>query len=79
VIGNQSGVNERADGQIIQAVLHSKSAVRQLPSPLSEQALDAYAASIKTVWAVSGLVAIVTVICACGIQEKNTEGKVSEE
>jgi hypothetical protein len=59
--------------------LHSKAAIRQLPSPLSEQALDAYAGSIKTVWAISGVVAVVTVVCAYGIQEKDTEGKVSEE
>lgn len=68
-----------ADCQIIQAVLHSKAAIRQLPSPLAEQALEAYAGSIKTVWAVSGVVGIITVICAFGIQEKNTEGKVGDE
>jgi hypothetical protein len=41
-----------------------------LPSPLRERALEAYASSLSTVWIVTGILAIVTVICATGIQEK---------
>ena len=34
------------------------------------KALEAYAGSIRVVWAFAGVICIVTVICAFGIQEK---------
>lgn len=55
---------------LITAILHSKSAIRLLPLDLQQLALDAYAASLSTVWVVCGGLAIVTLICACFIKEK---------
>jgi len=61
--------------QIVTSILHSKSAIRLLPESLQIRALDAYAASISTVWVVSGVVSVLTIIAACFMQEKDVHGK----
>ena len=55
---------------IVTAVLHSKSAIRLLPADLQVLALDAYASSISTVWGVCGGLAILTLIAAFFVKEK---------
>ncbi len=64
---------------MITAILHSKSAIRLLPLNLQVRALDAYASSLSTVWVVSGCLAIVTLISALFIQEKELPGRVSQD
>ncbi|ORY30040.1 multidrug resistance protein fnx1 [Naematelia encephala] len=62
----------------ITAILHSKAAIRQLPEPYQSRALEAYANSISTVWLVSAVIALITVITAFGIQEKDVHGKTPQ-
>jgi hypothetical protein len=64
-------------GQIITAVLHSKSAIRMLPLDLQTRALNAYASSLSTVWIVCSGLFVITLISACFMQEKELPGKVT--
>jgi hypothetical protein len=59
-----------ADVQIINAVLHSKAAIRQLPMPAQKIALDVYAKSLSTVWIGCAGVSCLTLLSAWFIQEK---------
>ncbi|BEJ12342.1 hypothetical protein CspHIS471_0208020 [Cutaneotrichosporon sp. HIS471] len=54
---------------IIDAVVHSKAAIKDLPKRYAKMALDAYAVSLRTVWIASGCVAVVAVVCASFIQQ----------
>ncbi|CAK9783937.1 MFS general substrate transporter [Cutaneotrichosporon oleaginosum] len=54
---------------IIDAVVHSKAAIKQLPKRYARMALDAYAISLRTVWIASGCVAVTAVVCASFIRQ----------
>ncbi|BEI89438.1 uncharacterized protein CcaverHIS019_0208000 [Cutaneotrichosporon cavernicola] len=54
---------------IIDAVVHSKAAIKDLPKRYAKMALDAYAVSLRTVWIASGCVAVIAVVCASFIQQ----------
>jgi hypothetical protein len=54
---------------IIDAVVHSKAAIKGLPKRYARMALDAYAVSLKTVWICSGVVAVTAVVCASFIRQ----------
>jgi hypothetical protein len=60
---------------MIDAILHSKSAIRELPPHLEQAAIDAYAHSLSAVWVVAGGVAALTVVASLFIQEKDVGSK----
>ncbi|ODN74574.1 hypothetical protein L202_06936 [Cryptococcus amylolentus CBS 6039] len=67
--------------QIIDAILHSKSAISLLPPSLQPLALAAYSSSLSTVWLVSSAVAVLTLLCSFFIQVHHVdeeENKVSQ-
>jgi len=70
--------NEPNASQMIDAILHSKSAIRELPPHLEQAAIDAYAHSLSAVWVVAGSVAVLTVISSLFIQEKDVGSKGEE-
>lgn len=45
--------------------------IDHLSPNLARPATQAYSDSIKTVWAMAGLVCVLTIVCATGIQEKD--------
>lgn len=59
---------------IISSILHSKSAIRLLLPDLRERALQAYGWSIATVWIISGGIAVLTMVSAWFIKEKEIGG-----
>lgn len=56
---------------IIDAVVHSKAAIKGLPKRYARMALDAYAVSLRTVWIASGVVAVAAVVCASFIRQND--------
>lgn len=66
--------------EIVDAVVHSKAAIKGLPKHYARMALDAYAVSLKAVWVAAGCVAVVAVVAATFIRENDVrEGKGVEE
>ncbi|WVQ75495.1 hypothetical protein IAR50_005120 [Cryptococcus sp. DSM 104548] len=64
--------------QIINSILHSKSAIPLLPPSLQAPALAAYSSSISTVWLVSSAVAVVTLLCSFSIQTHQVDEEESK-
>ncbi|KAK1925211.1 multidrug resistance protein fnx1 [Papiliotrema laurentii] len=60
--------------QIVRNILHSKAAINLLPPKQARRALEAYAGSIRAVWAFAGVVCVLTILCAFGMQEKEVGG-----
>ncbi|GMK54125.1 hypothetical protein CspeluHIS016_0107110 [Cutaneotrichosporon spelunceum] len=54
---------------IIDAVVHSKAAIKNLSNKYAKMALGAYAVSLRTVWIASGCVAVLAAVCASFIRE----------
>ena len=67
--------NEPNSSQLISSILHSKSAIRELPPHLEQAAIDAYAHSLSAVWMAAGGVAILTIVASLFIQEKDVGSK----
>lgn len=67
--------------EIVDAVVHSKAAIKGLPKHYARMALDAYAVSLKAVWVAAGCVAVLAVVAATFIRENDVreEGKGVEE
>ncbi|WVQ81247.1 hypothetical protein IAT38_003369 [Cryptococcus sp. DSM 104549] len=61
--------------EIINAILHSKSAIRLLPPSLQSLALAAYANSLSVVWVVTAGVAVLTFITSLFIEAKEVHHK----
>lgn len=60
--------------QLIYSILHSKSAIHQLPPHLEKLAIKAYASSLSIVWITASAIAILTVLSSFFIQEKSVGG-----
>lgn len=65
--------------QIVDAILHSKSAIRQLPPPEAKLALDAYASSISMVFYFCAIISVITIATAVGVQEKEIGGSKGDD
>jgi hypothetical protein len=63
---------------MISSILHSKSAIHQLPPHLEQAAIDAYAHSLSAVWFTAAGVAILTILASLFIQEKDIGGGKGE-
>lgn len=60
---------------VIDKVVHSKAAIRQLKGKEVGLALEAYGISLKAVWIAAGVVAILTVFCSFGIRQNEMPEK----
>lgn len=60
---------------IINAIVHSKEAIKDLPSNQRALALDAYAVSISVVWVACAGVAVLTLLAALFIRQNDIHGK----
>ena len=64
---------------MISSILHSKSAIHQLPPHLEKLAIKAYANSLSIVWITASAIAILTVLSSFFIQEKSVGGDDDKE
>jgi len=61
---------------IVDAVVHSKAAIKALPPPQQELALRAYATSLSTVWRAAGCVAVFTLLSALWIRQNEIPARM---
>ena len=60
-----------SETQLISSILHSKSAIHNLPPNLEKLAIKAYANSLSVVWMTASGIAVLTVLSSFFIQEKS--------
>lgn len=61
--------------KVIDAVVHSKAAIRELRPKEMVLALEAYGISLKAVWVAAGVVAVFTVLASLGIRQNQMPEK----